>query len=130
MNLLIVFAFAGDSTMTRFLAIAERPKLPPRRRNSSRAHQARAHDGIGMIERATITPRREKAKITTNGRKLGDGPTPRFDRAKMVAGPWATNAAGRARLLFFLVVRAAGGFVLFGLVVERLVGDAEDLGRL
>jgi hypothetical protein len=25
MNLLIVFAFAGDSTMTRFLAIAERP---------------------------------------------------------------------------------------------------------
>src|SRR5690242_12802593 len=27
MNLLIVFAFAGDSTMTRFLAIAERPQL-------------------------------------------------------------------------------------------------------
>src|SRR4051795_4539089 len=98
MNLLIVFAFAGDSTMTRFLAIAERPKLPPRRRNSSRAHHARAYEGLGMIERATITPRREKAKITT---PCGE-------------------------LFFFFVVRAAGGFVLFRLVVERLVGDAED----
>src|SRR4051795_9408025 len=51
MNLLIVFAFAGDSTMTRFLAIAERPKLVRRRRNSSRVHHARAYAGR-RIDRA------------------------------------------------------------------------------
>src|SRR5436305_8744371 len=32
--------------------------------------------------------------------------------------------------LFFFVVSAAGGFVLFRLVVERLVRDAQDLGGL
>src|SRR3954451_17131957 len=51
MNLLIVFAFAGDSTMTRFLAIAERPKLVRRRRNSSRVRDARAYAGR-RIDRA------------------------------------------------------------------------------
>src|ERR1043165_7271055 len=39
MNLLIVFAFAGDSTMTRFLAIAERQKVRGLWRNSSRARE-------------------------------------------------------------------------------------------
>src|SRR5438105_15965168 len=41
MNLLIVFAFAGDSTMTRFLAIAETPNGAGEARNSSRARHAR-----------------------------------------------------------------------------------------
>src|SRR4051794_39107257 len=48
----------------------------------------------------------------------------------MEAEPWATNAAGRARLFFFFFVSAAGSLVLLRLVVERLVGDAQDLGGL
>src|SRR5215213_1548386 len=67
MNLLIVFAFAGDSTMTRFFDIAER-------RNA-----------------------------------LGGG---RYSGA----------------LLLLVLVLAAGALVFLGLVVERFVRDAEDLG--
>src|SRR5437868_3739890 len=56
MNLLMVFAFAGDSTMTRFLAIAERrtarriPKIPRARimRESGRPYQ-RPLDGAKKL---------------------------------------------------------------------------------
>jgi hypothetical protein len=41
MNLLIVFAFAGDSTMTRFLAMRA-PNCAAESQNSSRARHARA----------------------------------------------------------------------------------------
>src|SRR5947208_1592759 len=106
MNLLIVFAFAGDSTMTRFLAIAERPKLVRRRRNSSRVHHARAYAGR-RIDRAaddnTATSGRRKTLLAVEFRRL--------------------------RVVIFFV-SAAGSLVLFRLVVERLVRDAEDLGGL
>src|SRR3954453_2270885 len=106
MNLLIVFAFAGDSTMTRFLAIAERPKLVRRRRNSSRAHHARAY-AVRRIDRAA-------------------------DDSTATSGRLKTLRAVEFRRLsvFFFVVSAAGSFVLFRLVVERLVRDAQDLGGL
>src|SRR4051812_50123098 len=62
MNLLIVFAFAGDSTMTRFLAIVERPTfhvdvgIP-------RACMMRARTrGAGLIEARTIAPRRQEGE--------------------------------------------------------------------
>src|SRR3954453_20056783 len=106
MNLLIVFAFAGDSTMTRFLAIAERPKLVRRRRNSSRAHHARAYAGR-RIDRAA------------------DDNTATSGRPKMLLAV----ELRRSSLLFFFV-SAAGSLVLFRLVVERLVRDAQDLGGL
>src|SRR3954453_13034260 len=74
MNLLIVFAFAGDSTMTRFLAIAERPKLARRRRNSSRVHHARAYAGR-RIDRAaddsTATSGRRKMLLAVDFSRHG-----------------------------------------------------------
>src|SRR3954449_5778117 len=97
MNLLIVFAFAGDSTMTRFLAIAERPKLVRRRRNSLRAHHARAYAGR-RIDRAA------------------DDNTATSGRLKTLL---AVELRRRSFLFFF--VSAAGSLVLFRLVVERLV---------
>src|SRR3954451_13880810 len=106
MNLLIVFAFAGDSTMTRFLAIAERPKLVRRRRNSSRAHHARAYAGR-RFDRAA------------------DDNTATSGRPKMLLA-----VEFRRRSLLFFFVPAARSLVLFRLVVERLVRDAEDFGGL
>src|SRR5438270_2973209 len=134
MNLLIVFAFAGDSTMTRFLAIAERPKLAPRLRNSSRAHHARAYAGR-RIDRAA-----DDNTATSGGRKillavefsLGTRASrPLSSRIlPSTAGETPALTAQPCPLLLFFVVSAAGGFVLFRLVVERLVGDAQDLGGL
>ena len=63
MNLLIVFAFAGDSTMTRFLAIAERPKLATPDAGIPRARIMRARTrGAGSIEARTIAPRRQEGQ--------------------------------------------------------------------
>src|ERR1700694_3725468 len=89
MNLLIVFAFAGDSTMTRFLAIAERPKLSRSGANSS--HAPRPCAGV---------------------------------HARQPGG------TGYQTALLLVLVLGAGGLVLLRLVVEGLVGDAEDLGGL
>src|SRR3954451_4706085 len=62
MNLLIVFAFAGDSTMTRFLAIAERPTFHddagiPR----ACVRHARTR-GAGLIEPRTIAPQHQEGE--------------------------------------------------------------------
>src|SRR5947209_976853 len=92
MNLLIVFALAGDSTMTRLLDIAEGPKLRPR---------------------VTIFRGASAGCDSTHG--VAEG----FSRLE----PAAT-------LLLVLVIIPAGRLVLLGLVVERLVGNAEDLGGL
>src|SRR5947208_2217518 len=92
--------------MTRFLAIAERPKLVRRRRNSSRAHHARAYAGR-RIDRAADD------NTATSGR-----------RKMLLAVEFS-----RLRVLFFFV-SAAGSLALFRLVVERLVRDAQDLGGL
>src|SRR5258706_10021033 len=66
MNLLIVFAFAGDSTMTRFLAIAERPTLV----------------GNAGIPRARYARARERCRLN----RSGDDSTGFPRRAKVLRG--------------------------------------------
>src|SRR5436309_15622006 len=56
MNLLIVLALAGDSTMTRFLAIAERPKLRARATifRGASAGRDSTHGGVGRSPLANL----------------------------------------------------------------------------
>src|SRR5215471_7323633 len=100
MNLLMVFAFAGDSTMTRFLAILERRKL---HRPGPKFRTVRAADDITAL--------------------AGDAKLLRTDRrsAGVIYLVWR-------RLLVLFLVADARLLVLLRLVVERLVRDTEDVG--
>src|SRR2546423_1963475 len=98
MNLLIVFAFAGDSTMTRFLAIAAPQtetrivKIPRarvtrdrggtisegagRRQNCYRPWRAQAHRSLPLVEGRGTRRRR--------GRRRTAPPSPRRPAARAV----------------------------------------------
>src|SRR5437773_2505781 len=87
MNLLIVFAFAGDSTMTRFLAIAERPTFHADA-GIPRARMMRARTrGAGLIEARTIAPRRQEGEKAGTA---GGADRPRLGHHFFVDGQNAT----------------------------------------
>src|ERR1051325_1190909 len=100
MNLLMVFAFAGDSTMTRFFAIAERPQL---RRGSSKflARASRERGGtISPRQTGTQNCYRPQSAQAHRPLPLVEGTLPRRRSARR---PETTASRHRVR------VRAVGG---------------------
>src|SRR5438105_14998872 len=73
MNLLIVFALAGDSTMTRFLAIAERPKRRARAtifRGASAVCDSTHGGGLAVVDRWLLAVGRgTQSRPSVNGQR-------------------------------------------------------------